>query len=67
MFEVVTENKQLMQAYQSVIRGKPDCWDHYSYHRKLDRAKATARRLSKRVRCQVRDRQGNLIAWGCDC
>ena len=66
MYTVVKANEKLMQLYQNVIHGGPDCWDVVSNHRVKASAMAAAKRLSKHYRCQVRDAQGQVIAWGCD-
>ena len=65
MFELVRENKALMQAYQNVTEGKPDCWDHVGwYDLKKDAVKAL--KMARDGRHMIRDENGIPIMFSGD-
>ena len=54
-YQVVTPDDTLMSAYQSVICGKPDCWDIVSQHDTLADAEDAANKIRGRVRIRLSD------------
>jgi len=64
-FELVRENRVLMQAYQNVIEGKPDCWDHVAWFESLDEARA-ALKAATDARHMVRGRDGIPVLFSGD-
>jgi len=55
MYQVVTPNERMMNAYQNVIQGKPDCWDVQSEHETLADAEKAAKKIRGRVAIRLSD------------
>jgi hypothetical protein len=55
MYQVATPNRVMMNAFQNVISGKPDCWDIVSEHSSLEEAEKAAKKNRGRVRIRLSD------------
>jgi len=55
LYQVVTPNETLMQAYQNLLYGKPDCWDIQSEHETLTAAEKAANGVTGYVVIRLAD------------
>lgn len=54
-YQVVTPDEKMMNAYQNIISGKPDCWDVQSEHDTLADAEKAAKKNRGRVAIRMSD------------